>query len=158
MKANKFFIILILMLVSNIVFASGNGKVLLRIKPPKNEGGGALKRYRIEYRKFQEIRWEEIKERPEVKKINGKYVEQEYQVKELEEGEKYVFRVMAENVIGPGGPGPVSENVEARESDPLKIEVQSGEGLGGKSKSCFSYLSKTPIVNQGTLLIYRKED
>ena len=148
------------MIVSNIAFASGNGKVILKIKPPKNEGGRALICYRIEYRKLQEIRWEEIAEKPKVKRIDNKYVEQEYQVKELEEGERYVFRVRVENEIGPGGSGPISEIVEAKESDPSKINVQNGDGLGGKSKSCYSYLFKTPTVNktQEIKLLYKKKD
>ncbi|MCR9012058.1 fibronectin type III domain-containing protein [Gabonibacter chumensis] len=162
MKTKKFFIVLILVLVSNFTYAIGDGKVTLIITPPKSEGtGGPFLHYRIEYRKFQEKRWEEVKEKPEVKKDgNGNYVKQEFEVKDLEENESYVFRVMVVNKMGPGAPGPESRKAIAKKDNPEKVEVQCGEPLGGRTNLSFAELSTLSFASQAQSmkLFYRKEE
>lgn len=158
MKSNKFFIILILILVSNIAFAMGNGMVGLIIQPPINEGEGPLLVYYIEYKKSSETIWKEAGTQIVIK-VNDKYANQEYIVKNLEIGEDYDFRVKVENLIGIGEAGEIKRKITALEDGPKGIKIRSGDGRPGKSRSSF-ILSNSISVNkiQETKLLYKKED
>ena len=157
MKLNKFFIVLILILVSNVLFAAGNGKVGLIIKPPKSEGGGVLMTYLIEYKKIDEKNWKQ--EARLVMKIENVYPKQEEYIQDLETGEEYIFRVRVENIIGEGEAGP-QKKIKVTENGPIGVEIECGKALEGKSTSFSNLSSITTFVNQtqDTKLTCRKEE
>lgn len=107
MKTSKFFIVLILVSVSNIAFAAG--RVTLIIEPPLRDGGERLMIYHVECQEVGTEHWREVGAPlvPMVDKGNGRfeYVNTPCRVDNLEEGKSYIFRVRVENYYGVGQPG-----------------------------------------------------
>lgn len=133
MKLNKFFIVLMLVLVSNVAFAESNPYVRLLITPPTKDGGNQLSLYRIEYMEVGTREWKLKDEIPVMmieNTVTGRfeYVKQYYDVRDLEEGKTYVFRVTAISIEGPGKPGPKSQEVIVGKESIGNIPVKSGEG------------------------------
>lgn len=157
MKTSKFFIVLILVLVSNIAFAAG--KVTLTIKPPVHDGGSRLMIYYVEYREIHEKDWWKNGTVP-VPMVGGKYVDMPYTVQGLIEGNTYIFRVRVENYYGTGEPGSPSKKVTVTSEDLSGIEVQSGPGFNKPGRVNSSVLSNVSSTNQirATGVLYKKEE
>ena len=77
---------------------------------PKSDGGTPITNYIIELKKKGDVKWK-------VANVDQKVTETKYEVKGLQKGAEYEFRVTAENKMGPGQP-----------SDPSKM-VKYGEFL-----------------------------
>lgn len=157
MKTSKFFIVLILVLVSNITFAAG--KVTLTIKPPATDGGERLMVYHIECTLIEQKNWKEIGTTL-VPMVGEKYVDVPYTAENLTEGETYIFRVRVENYYGTGDPGPLSEKVTVTSEDQSGIEVQSGSGFSKPGRVNASVLSGSSSANptRATGVLYKKEE
>lgn len=157
MKTSKFFIVLILVLVSNIAFAAG--KVTLTIEPPFHDGGSRLMIYYVEYREIHEKDWWK-NGTVLVPMVGEKYVDMPYTAQGLIEGNTYVFRVRVENYYGIGRPGLDSEEVTVTNEDQSDIRVRSGEGLNKYGVRCSSVLSNVSSANQirATGVLHKKEE
>ena len=157
MKTNRFFIVLILVSVSNIAFAAG--RVTLTIIPPLRDGGSRLMVYHVEYREInEECSWKNGTVL--VPMVGEKYVDMPYTAQGLIEGNTYVFRVRVENYYGIGRPGLDSEEVTVTNEDQSDIRVRSGEGLSKYGVRSSSVLSNVSSANQirATGVLYKKEE
>ena len=157
MKTSKFFIVLILVLVSNIAFAAG--KVTLTIIPPLRDGGSRLMVYHVEYREInEECSWKNGTVL--VPRVGGKYVNTPYTPEGLIEGRTYVFRVSVENYYGVGQPGPESDEILVTNEDQSGIKIQSGEGRERVRGMNTLSLATTPSVLEarGMTFLWRKEE
>ena len=162
MKTSKFFIVLILVSVSNIAFAAG--RVTLIIEPPLRDGGERLMIYHVECQEVGTEHWREVGAPlvPMVDKGNGRfeYVNTPCRVDNLEEGKSYIFRVRVENDYGVGQPGPESEEILVTNEDQSGIKIQSGPGLERVRGMNTSSLATTPSVQEarGMTFLWRKEE
>ncbi|KIO46188.1 MULTISPECIES: fibronectin type III domain-containing protein [Porphyromonadaceae] len=162
MKTSKFFIVLILVSVSNMAFAAA-GRVTLIIEPPLRDGGERLLIYHVECQEVGIERWREVGAPlvPMVDKGNGRfeYVNTLCRVDNLEEGKSYIFRVRVENYYGVGQPGP-EKKIEITQEDQDGIRIKSGPGLERVRGMKTSSLATTPSVQEarGMTFLWRKEE
>ena len=163
MKTSKFFIVLILVLVSNMAFAAA-GKVVLIIEPPATDGGECLMFYHVEYRDIDGGSWQKCRPIlvPSVDKGNGQfeYVNVPYALENLQEAKAYVFRVSAENYYGTGDPGRESNIILVTDKDIYNVKVRSGDGIDRFGTGGSSVLSGVSSVDQSRTsgVFYRKEE
>jgi len=79
--------------------------VTLSWKAPASDGGSPITNYRIEMKSSEVYRWTEV--------TADKILDTEYTVKKLKAGDKYEFRVIAENKAGQGKPSDSCKPVKA---------------------------------------------
>ena len=72
---------------------------------PESDGGTPITNYVIELKKMEDVKWKVVN-------VDEKVTETKYEVKGLQKGVEYEFRVTAENKTGPGPPSNPSEVVK----------------------------------------------
>lgn len=146
MKWSKFFLVLIVLLMTKMAFAGGD--VQLNIKPPRNDGGLLLRYYRVEIREYRSDKWSRyIDFRAE--RLFGLYVITAARVDNLLEGRQYEFRARAINDAGVGLPGDVILSPTIKQNETIGVlDICSGEGVQRKSRSGSTFdISNLLFVN-----------
>uniref|UniRef100_A0A8B9HCT8 Myosin-binding protein C, fast-type n=1 Tax=Astyanax mexicanus TaxID=7994 RepID=A0A8B9HCT8_ASTMX len=110
----------------------------LKWLPPERIGAGGVDGYIIEYCLEGGIEWVQANEVPVEKTM--------YRIRELQVGEKYLFRVTAVNIAGRSPPAEINQGVTIREI--------TGEG---ESLSLSLYISHSPSILTLTNISYMDE-
>ena len=160
MKTIRF--LMSLVLVCGLACIAEAAKVKLLIIPPDNDGGADLVGYYVDYKRVGDSRWIRSNKDPipaiQVE-VNGKFeyaaVPYTVDLLSVNYGDKYQFRVRAENIYLSGQPGRATRPIEIISEYIGNIRVKCGRMPSYRPSRMFENGNISAIPEKG---MYRKEE